>query len=201
MPNNNRFNFQKMSKGMPNDAAGSTQKSREWFRNTALNVKGMSIPKFQKEAAPFQNIENLSINSIGKMYCFTYDPKWKEQLPYYDVFPLIFPFSFESDRMMGLNMHYLPPGLRARLIDALYTTISNDKMNKTTQLKINYEILKGAAQFKYFKPCIKTYLFDHVRSPFMYVSPVSWDYTLMLPLSRFKKKSQDYVWLQSSLMT
>jgi len=194
-----KYNFQKMKEGLPFDQRDQAQQSREWFRNTALNIKSMSQPAFQRDATPFQNIENLSINSIGKMYCFTYDPKWKEKLPYYDVFPLIFPIDFKSDRMLGLNMHYLPPGLRARLMDALYTTSTNDKLNKTTKLQINYEILKSASQFKYFKPCVHSYLFDHVRSPFMYIQPVAWDYTLFLPLARFKKKSQEQVWLESQL--
>jgi len=195
------YNFQKVAKNLPFDKkkAGPEQ-SREWFRNLAYNIKKTSVPQFQRSATPFQNIENLSPNSIGKMYCFTYDPKWKEKLPYYDVFPLIFPIDFKSDRMLGINLHYLAPGLRARLMDALYTTINNDKYNKTTKLKINYDILKAASQFKYFKPCIKTYLFDHVQSPFMYIQPEAWDYTLFLPLERFKKKDKNFVWLQSSLM-
>lgn len=196
------YSFQKISKGAKLDPKDfNSQSSREWFRNTALGVKGMSVNKFKDSASPFQNIENLSENSIGRMYTFTYDPKWKEELPYYDTFPLIFPFDFKKDRMLGLNMHYLPPGARARLMDALYTTISNDKYNKTTKLKINYEILKSASQFKLFKPCIHSYLFSHVRSPFMNINPTQWDYTLMLPLARFKKKSADYVWMESMLKT
>jgi hypothetical protein len=200
MATDNRYTFQKIAKGSPFDKNEiSSDKSREWFRNTAMNVKKMSAPEFQKNASAFQNVENLSLNSLGKMYCFSYDPKHKLTLPYYDVFPLIFPIKFESDRMLGINMHYLPPGYRARLMDALYTTISNDKYNKTTKLQINYEILRSASQFKYFKPCVKMYLFDHVISPFMYIQPEAWDYTLLLPLDRFKKKSRDFVWLQSQL--
>lgn len=197
MADSKRFTFEKIAKGLPFDK--NTNASREWFRNTALNIRKMSVPEFQRNARPFQNIENLSVNSIGKMYSFTYDPKWKAVLPYYDTFPLIFPIDFQKDRMHGINMHYLPPGLRARLMDALYTTISNDKYDKTTKLKISYGILKSSSQFKYFKPCFKTYLFDHVRSPFMNINPEAWDYTLFLPLARFNKKSQEYVWMESML--
>ena len=194
-----QYKFQELAQRGNISGNVDTKGAREWFRDQAFSVKKMSVPDFQKNTTPFQNIENLSENSIGKMYCFTYDPKWKAELPYYDVFPLIFPFSFQNDRMLGINMHYLPPGFRAKLMDALYQTLNNNKYDKTTKLKINYGILKSAAQFKYFKPCIHCYLFDHVKSPFMYIQPNMWDYTLMLPSARFKKKSADYVWLQSML--
>jgi hypothetical protein len=199
-PQQAKYNFQKIvNKGFEAgfDYSKNPKSAREWFREEAFKVREMPVPKFQRSATPFQNMENLSPNSIGKMYLFQYDPKWKEELPYYDTFPLIFPFSFESDRMLGINMHYLPYGARAKLMDALYTTLNNNYYNKSTKLKISYEILKGASQFKLFEPCIHCYLFSHVRSPFMYIKPELWDYTIFLPLARFKKKSQDYVWLQS----
>jgi hypothetical protein len=195
-----KYNFQKAAQGERiNPFDLSSKASREWFRDQALNVKTMGVKDFQATATPFQNLENLSIKSIGKMYSFVYDPKWKETLPYYDTFPLVFPFDLQRDRMLGLNMHYLPPGARASLMNALYDTLNSGKTNSTTQLKITYQVLKGASQFKAFKPCIKTYLFDHVRSPFMNVSPQLWDYTLLLPLARFQKKSADFVWLESML--
>jgi hypothetical protein len=194
------YNFQKMAKReiiKPFDLNSKT--SREWFRNTALNVKKMGVKEFQKSATPFQVMENLSLKSIGKMYSFVYDPKWKEQLPYYDTFPLVFPFDFKDDRMLGINMHYLPPGARATLMNALYNTLTIGEKNTNTALKINYQILKGASQFKYFKPCIKSYLFSHVRSPYQNISPQLWDYTLMLPLARFQKQSADAIWLDSMI--
>lgn len=195
-----KYSFQKIAKGeriMPGDL--NSQSSREWFRDQALGIKKMSVKDFQKTASPFQNMENLSLNSIGKMYSFVYDPKWKETLPYYDTFPLIFPFDLKEDRIMGLNLHYLPPALRATLMNALYDNLQVGKKNSNTYLKINYQILAGASKYKYFKPCLKSYLFDHVRSPFMNISPQLWDYTLMLPLARFQKKTQDYVWIESAL--
>jgi hypothetical protein len=196
------YNFEKLAKTgrlSGYDIKRNTEETRNWFRSQAQAVKSMSGPKFRANATPFQNVENLSENSIGRMYTFVYDPKWKETLPYYDTFPLIFPIDIRSDRMLGLNMHYLPPYLRARLMDSIYQTINNSKFDKTTKLQINYDILKAASQFKYFKPCLKMYLYAHVRSPYMNINPKQWDYTLMLPLARFQKKSQEFVWMDSLL--
>ena len=183
--------------------AVTPQQSREWFRDMARNVKSMSVPAFQKNTTPFQNVENLSENSVGRMYFFQYDPKTKNEMDYYDTFPLVFPielpFPGSEPGFLVINLHYISPVLRARLMDALYTTINNNKLNKTTKLQINYGILKSASQFKYFKPCVKHYLFSHVQSSFINQNPAVWDYALLLPAERFKKKSKEYVWMNSLL--
>lgn len=193
------FKFQELAKKGNISGTADLKGARQWFRDSAMGIRKMSIPKYQKDTGPFQNIEALSENSIGRMYNFMYDPKWKEELPYYDVFPLVFPLNLSGDRMLGLNLHYIAPYYRAILMDALWETANNDKFNKTTKLKISYDILNSASKYKYFKPCLKQYLFDHVQSPFININPKMYDYVLMLPQERFKKKSKDFVWLQSEL--
>lgn len=133
---------------------------------------------------------------------FFYDAKHKKTLPYWDKFPLVFPLDFwqandGTNRMLGINLHYLPPVFRAKLMDALYTTANNKKFDKTTQLRISYQILKSASKFRYFKPCVKEYILERVASPFMYVNPKRWDMALLLPTERFQKKSKQYVWNDS----
>lgn len=123
--------------------------------------------------------------SIGSMYLFVYDAKLKETLPYWDIHPLIFPISVSGDRFMGLNLHYLPPVLRARLMDSLYDFASDDPAKPNTDLDITYGILKGVAKYRYFKPCVHVYLNQHVRSRFMWISALEWKKALLMPLQRF----------------
>jgi hypothetical protein len=127
---------------------------------------------------------------IGDMYMFYYDPKHKETLPYYDRFPLVFPIKKAEGGFLGLNMHYLPLPLRARLMDALYDLSLNQRYDETTRLRLNYDVLNSAAKFRLFKPCIKHYLMDHMDSRFWYVYPSEWDIALFLPLERFKKANK-----------
>ena len=166
---------------------------------------GQAVPyanpqKMIDSAGAFERVVRLSPDSIGKMYFVNYDPKWKEKLPYYDTFPLIFPIEFYPDGMLSINLHYLPPFARAQLMDRLYTTLNNTKYDSTTKFKIIYGILKGASQFSYFRPCIKKHLFSHVRSPYIYIKPEYWDMTLFLPTARWQKANQDYVWTESMKM-
>jgi hypothetical protein len=138
-----------------------------------------------------------NIPYVGRMYLFNYDPKYKKELPYYDKFPLVFPINFYSDGFLGINLHYIPPEIRAVLMDRLYSTINNDSISENTKVQLNYEMLTGASRFKYFKPCVKRYLYSHAVSGFKYVSPLDWDKAIMLPTERFVKSTKERAWSDS----
>jgi len=168
------------------DARKDQNKSMDWFREKALQIKKVNTAALIDTSEPFKRVVTLSETSIGKMYMFTYDAKLKHKLPFWDVYPLIFPINYYGDSFLGINLHYLSIHPRIALLDALMTeTINNDKMNKTTKLKISYEILNGSAQLSAFKPCVKKYLFDHVKSNFLYISPDEWWLAASLPTQRF----------------
>jgi hypothetical protein len=173
---------------------GKDRESREWYRNKARNIKLK-----QNENSIMSSGGNRLKNQValGNMYMFYYDPKHKKTLPYYDMFPLIFPIAKYDDGFLGINFHYLPYQYRAVLMDALYDIVTDEKMDERTKLRISYGILKSATKYKYFKPCIKRYLTSHLRSRFLYIHPTEWDIALMAPLARFEKASQQQVWKDS----
>ena len=171
-----------------------TKFAREWFRSAAESLYSRRISSdtlLKDETRLVQNI------TYGYMYGFAYDPKWKKELPYYDQFPLIFPVEFHVDGFTGINFHYLPLNLRARLMDALYTTINNRKYDNDTRVRISYNILNGVKKFNAFKPTLKKYLRSHIRSNFLQISSKEWDIALFLPTENFKKASKDQVWNDS----
>lgn len=170
------------------------EKARTWFRNKARNINVQ--PNYILNAKPYASKLN-STPGIGSMFLFRYDAKHKEDLPYWDMYPLIFPFNMTNDGFMGINMHYLPPYLRARLMDALYSLTNNKRYDTSTKLRISYSILKSASKFRYFEPCVKRYLNNQVRSRFMYIEPSEWDIALFLPLHQFQKASAGKVWQDS----
>ena len=173
-----------------------TDAARAWYRDVALGTKRINEKNLLGKDA------TRMVNKIkpGNMYMFLYDPKYKEQLPFYDRFPLIFPFHVESDRFWGINLHYLPHKLRASLMDSLYDLTNNQRYDESTKLRITYEILNRAARAKWIQPCVKQYLFTQLQSRFMYVYPSEWDIALFLPLERFSKSSKTQVWSHSKKM-
>jgi len=172
------------------NAAQTQQNAQNWLQEQAANVRN-----------PRQLIDGnkrlVSRIAIGRMYLFHYDPKTKDQLPYYDRFPLIFPFQRVDGGFYGINLHYLPHILRARLMDSLLDLANNKVYDDTTKLKISYQILSSSSKFKYFEPCVKHYLNSHVKSRFLWIPAEQWNTALFLPLERFQKRRKETVWRNS----
>ncbi len=176
----------------------SVKDARQWFRDAALEIKNVNRQKMMSDRSNLKS--QIDEKCIGKMYAFFYDPKLKETLPYYDMFPLVFIVDFKPDGFLGINLHYLPPILRAKLMDALYQTINNTKYNASTKLKLSYQILKSASKYRWFKPCLKHYLFAHVKGNYLNIEPNNWDAALMLPTEQFRKANKETVWKESREM-
>lgn len=173
-----------------------TQAAREWYRDQAKGVSRSQIKETQliREMGTDRYESRMR---IGHMYMFVYDPKHKDTLPYYDRFPLIFPINKAKGGFLGMNFHYLPLNLRARLMDALYDVASNDKFDETTKIRSSYSILSGASKYKEFKPTIKHYLTTNIRTRLVYINPAEWDIALFLPSERFEGASKTAVWADS----
>jgi hypothetical protein len=173
-----------------------TQAARDWYREQAKGVSRTQIKETQliREMGPDRYESRMR---IGHMYMFVYDPKHKDTLPYYDRFPLIFPINKAKGGFLGMNFHYLPLNLRAKLMDALYGVASNDRFDESTKIRSSYSILSGAAKYKEFKPTIKHYLSSHVRTRLVYINPTEWDIALFLPSERFEGATKTKVWADS----
>jgi hypothetical protein len=173
-----------------------TDSARKWYRETASGYGRIS-----ERAMLRQETDRLtSTIQPGSMYMYMYDPKYKDTLPFYDRFPLVFPFRVESDRFWGINLHYLPLPYRAILMDGLYDLANNTRYDESTKLRLSYQTLSRASKFRYFEPCVKQYLFSQLNSKFMYVYPSEWDIALFLPTERFTKASKTQVFAQSRKM-
>ena len=165
--------------------------ARNWLQNKASNVNT------NKELAKLKDRYRNQIQ-IGRMYLFHYDAKTKKDLPYYDMFPLIFPFQKAPGGFYGINLHYLPYNYRALLMDGLYSLVVNESHNdETTRLRLSYQILNSMSKLRYFRPCVKRYLNSNIRSKFVYITPEEWNVALFLPLQKFNKGTIQQVYKDS----
>lgn len=160
-----------------------TKDSTDWFIGKARSASG-----YRKNIA--SNAERARDSAtIGKMYFFYYDPKTKDKLPVYDRFPLVFPIERYSDGFLGLNLHYLAGSERTYLLNKLMEFKSSAKLTETTRLRLSYDLLAGAKKIKgVMGPCVKRYLFDHVRSKFIEVPANEWEKVINLPVELFVRK-------------
>lgn len=171
------------------------KRSKTWFDQQLLLLS-------KKRITPNQILRNdpsALKNQIapGNLYMFFYEAKMKDTLPYWDRFPLVFPFRRVKGGFYGINLHYLPYKMRAILMDKLMSLKSNSTLNDNTRLKMSWDLLNAASKFAAAKPCVKHYLNEQVRSQFIRVDPQDWSTALMLPVERFVGASVNKVWSDS----
>ena len=161
-----------------------TKQSRDWFRQKARQLSTSRLDLMKQEP-----LQLRSRHGIGNMYMYFYDPKHKDTLPYYDRFPLTIVVEPAKGGFLGLNLHYLPMVLRAKLLDGLMETTNNNKYDDSTKFAATYQQLKGAANLKPFKPCLKHYLISNVKSRLALVPAPEWEIATFLPTASFSKAS------------
>lgn len=175
--------------------AGVDTKSREaidWYRGVVRKSAVSPNRLMGEEKASL--VGSWTNTGPGQMYMAHYDPKHKKTLPFYDTFPLIIPIERYRDGLLGLNLHYLAPMHRARLLDSLLDTTNNKRYDESTKMALSYKIVQGVAESKYYNHCVKRYLGANFRSRFIKISPEAWPLATMLPVEQFEKASKKEVW-------
>ena len=158
----------------------------QWYRNRIRELGAPSSSELIRDGRLSGRYH------IGRLNMFLYDPKYKDKLPYYDVFPLVLPIKRYSDGFLGINFHYLPYALRARLMKRL----EDDARGPQSDMRIltSYSKLQNV---NIVKPTLKRYLYEFTRSRFRRIDSVDFVTALMLPVQRFRKSSTAKVWADS----
>ena len=179
--------------------AAKARAAGNWFRSIVNRTRGQFSKETPQKILSRQD-SLVSKSVLGKMYFYSYNPKWKDELPWYDTFPLVFPIERYPDGFLGLNFHYLAPKHRAILMDQLKMFANNKKYDETTKLRLSYNMLKGFTKIKRAKPTVHRYLNSKINSKFVLVNADEWDVALFLPVERFKKANKKQVWANSREM-
>ena len=179
--------------------AAKARAAGNWFRSIVNRTRGQFSSETPEKILSRQE-STVSSSVLGKMYFYSYNPKWKNKLPWYDTFPLVFPIERYPDGFLGLNFHYLAPKHRAILMDQLKAFANNSKYDETTKLKLTYNMLKGFTKYKRARPTVHRYLNSKVNSKFVLVNADEWEVALFLPVERFKKANKKQVWAHSGTM-
>jgi hypothetical protein len=170
-------------------------KSRAWFQQQAIKLGRQNLTPRKVMNSDSQQVKNSIVP--GSLYMFMYDPKMKDTLPYYDKFPLVFPFRKVPGGFYGLNMHYLPYQARVILLQRLMDFKTDSKMSENTRLKLSWSLINGVSKFKWAEPCVKHYLIGHVKSTFRKIDAPDWATAMLLPVEQFVGASKAKVWSDS----
>lgn len=155
-------------------------KSKEWFEDTLKSgIRGHKVSKPE----------------AGKIYAFVYDAKYKDTLPYWDMYPLIIYLGEGTSKagnklMYGLNLHYIPAKARQAFIEELLKRYaSTDSFVNKTKLKVDWTKVKGMQGSDVM---IKSYLPSHVKNVFVEVKPKDWINIIFMPLQQFMSKGKKF---------
>ena len=200
------FIFQKLlDQGGP--SGPNVQAAQDWFaEQTSITpsrpqtiVRGAD-PK-QHTPQRFKKRLRQGRYEWGRMIMFQYLPKTVEAMPYYDRFPMGFIIDVQPDNFLMMNMHYLPPELRASVMDALYRylpggedtqLLDSDKLEMMPQ---PYKILKRYRNLRWYKGCLKRYLNSNIQSRIVTIYPKEWNMALFMPMTRtFRGASKMQIW-------
>lgn len=186
-----------VSRTPPNEEASKVAKV--WLDRRVRNYREITASPLNRHSILNDTaLKKRAAPRIGEMHMFVYDPKLKDELPYYDMFPLVIMVGPAEGGFYGLNLHYLHPLVRAAFLDKLTDTMLVNKGSESARLRITYEMLKKAARFAPFGPCFKHYLFDHVRTKFSKVGVEEWPIAIYLPTEHFAKANKQKVWRDSA---
>ena len=170
-----------------------TKESTKWLLQKIADIRNPAyIPRDIKNEIDRES----HILKLGNLYCFYYDPIGKDDLPYYDKFPLVLVLEKYGDSFLGLNLHYLPIRVRAAFLDKLmdYAVTRDDDIIK---MRVTYDILAASKRFREFKPCLKRYLNHHLKSRILAIQPNEWEVATFLPMHQFKGAKPQQVWQES----
>lgn len=179
-----------------------TQKKKEavaWYKKlvgtgkpTASNIEIYREDVLEKKKAKM---------SPGVLLHFTYFAKWRDDLPYWDAFPLALIMDVQKNGFLSLNLHYLPYYIREKFLTVMMKNLMAPDKTNFQKVKFTYGMLAEAKKFQYMRPAIKKHLFSQIKSKPVMIPPQDFDKIIFLPSSDFVKASESKVWRDSAKMT
>lgn len=162
----------------------SSAKERENLKEIAkswlqLKIKGI------KDKENIQGMKTTTNFSVGGLYFYVYDAKHKAVLPYWDAFPMTIPLETYSDGFLGMNLHYLPEEIRVKFLSNLISSFGQlgGSGDRALKLAVSYGIVSTFDR-KNLSPCIKRYLYNHIKSKILPVESYEWAYAVYMPVAQ-----------------
>lgn len=188
--------IKRLEEETPAELETRSLESLRWFQQRVKTMK-LTSEAFYKQSSLNKAKRYLE----GRMYTFFYDAKTKDKLPYWDRFPVVLILDLSQNGFTGLNLHYIPPRYRVRLLYELYKYIRLDDdtrdENMKPHIRMRYEMLRGLSKLRFFKPCFKRYLTTQIEGRALEITPDYWDVMAMLPLADWQKKNAREVYTES----
>jgi hypothetical protein len=170
-------------------------KNTEWLAKNLAKIRTSMNPKTFIEQS-----ETVASGGLlpGRMFFFGYNPKTKNELSFWDQFPIIVYLHPQPGGFLGINFHYLSPMMRAKFLNGVISYANDPNWNtsnsKKTRLQVSYSQLKKIATLKPYKYCIKRYYTSNIVTKLAFIPPTEWKTVPFFPLEQFKGASRETIW-------
>jgi hypothetical protein len=161
------------------EMANGERRTPTWYRNSLKtighryqhNPKYLFIDERKDALLPIDEQDKNELRKFpkeGNMFFFEYDATYKERLPYYDMFPLVYMIKVTGNHFYAANLHYIEPRRRIPIIN---------KLKKSQILTVPYACVN-----KYDKDnvLIKVGSFGYLQ-----LDPHEWETAIFLPVEKF----------------
>ena len=178
--------------------------SLKWFEEFAVDAYEDITNSSQYDRRTKQKILRNSVSDYytskirsGTMWTFAYNPETRNELDYWDRFPLIIMLISEKDdptSFLGMNLHYLYPRYRRLVLMSLLGYMNGDLSN--TESRIMLMNLNKLRKFpnRYGRVCIRRYKYKNILGKMLRIPPEHWMKAIYLPTYQFVGARPNKVW-------
>ena len=92
--------LERLKNQTPAEIRQRSEQALTFFRKEVRSLR-VRPTSFYKQT----NLNKAKRYLAGRMYTFFYDPKTKDELPYYDTFPVVLIIETTGNGFTGLNLH------------------------------------------------------------------------------------------------
>lgn len=181
--------YERFKTASPEERKMLTDQSMGWLQLKIKALKGNSLD------IPGLVSSSNHLFANGGLYFYLYDAKHKDDLPYWDRFPLVLLLEKRGNNFLGINLHYIPTEVRVAILSKLLTSSSvYNKKADILRVILSYQTLKRSFMMKFLYPGIKEYLVDHIQSKILPVESHEWIFAANIPAADFQKQNVSTVY-------
>jgi hypothetical protein len=164
----------------------------QWFRKSLADIRKKKNGKpTDYEPLLKDNGRTVLRRLRGQVLLFRYRPDSKTK--FYDRFPIIIVLEVTGSQIIGLNLHYVPPVDRIKLIMLMNSLLYNQKETnlQKTRLKI-FSLLSKKIFAKYIGAAVNRYTIKNIAGKPKLTTPEEWSYLAFLPVFKGISPSKLY---------
>lgn len=176
-----------------------TTQSTEWFRRKVQQMTRTYNNSQRLKIMEAEQLEKVNTIELGSMVMFNYKadrgshifPKRDPKYIHYDRFPLVVIMDVSSKHLTGLNLHYLAPLDRAKILDKLMGSYNENQFDIANVYK------SARVGGNRVHPSYKHYLIKNIKSNISLVKQDEWEIATFLPMGDFGKTPKGMIYTSS----